>query len=121
MAVGARQAAKTDPVFVESQNERLRKFAFGKAVKELRKKDPKAWRSRAFRRRDMQKKLKGVFMKISEQQNCTFEPQAGNLDPRWGYVKNITKEAHLVAETVPGEFFERMGDNFCKSNPDLYK
>ena len=66
----------------------------------MTKKDPTAWRSRAWRRKDMSKKLKLVFMQFSEIENCKFEPQCGSL------ASNNEKEA------VAGEYFDKFGPNF---------
>ena len=60
-------------------------------------------------------------MQYSEVENCTFEPEAGSLHPNWRNIAKISKEQRFRADTVPGEYFNRMGDNFCKSNPALYK
>lgn len=60
-------------------------------------------------------------MMVSEQENCTFEPEAGALNRNWKTVMNFSKEPRLKQDSIPGEFFERMGENFCKSNPAIYK
>jgi hypothetical protein len=39
-----------------------------------------------FKREDYKKKLKNIFMKLSELENCTFEPNAGALNRNW---KNV--------------------------------
>jgi hypothetical protein len=61
-------------------------------------------------------------MKMDEIENCTFEPNVGSLNPVKPS-KNVTKNApeRLFAETKPGEFFESLGVNFCKSNPKIFK
>ncbi len=56
-------------------------------------------------------------MKVSELENCTFEPNAGALNINWKHVVQHTKEPRLKQESIPGEFFDRMGENFCRSNP----
>ena len=60
-------------------------------------------------------------MKVSEYENCTFEPEVGALNRHWAKAIALSKEPRLKQESVPGEFFERMGENFCKSNPAIYK
>ena len=60
-------------------------------------------------------------MKVSEQENCTFEPEVGALNRHWAKAISQSKEPRLKQESIPGEFFERMGENFCKSNPAIYK
>jgi hypothetical protein len=87
----------------------------------LKRNDPKCWRTRVFKREDYKKKLKNIFMKVSELENCTFEPNAGALNVNWKHVVQNTKEPRLKQESIPGEFFDRMGENFCKSNPQIYK
>lgn len=66
----------------------------------MAKKDPAAWRSRAWRRKDMHKKLRLVFMQFSEIENCKFEPECGSL------ASDKEKEA------AAGEYFEKFGPNF---------
>ena len=83
--------------------------------------DPKTWRTRVFRRQDYKMKIKNIFMKISEIENCTFEPETGALNRNWKHIINTTKEPRLKQESIPGEYFNRMGENFCKSDPQIYK
>lgn len=52
-------------------------------------------------------------MMQSEIDNCTFEPNSGCLDP--------VNYLRAPPEANAGEFFGNIGDNFCKSNPDLFK
>jgi hypothetical protein len=49
----------------------------------LRSRDPGCWRSRVFKREEYKKNLKNIFMKVSELENCTFEPNAGALNKNW--------------------------------------
>ena len=72
-------------------------------------------------RNDMTKRLKKVFMQFQEIENCKFEPATGALSKHWAKFARNTKEPRFKQETVPGDFFDRMGENFCKSNPALYK
>ena len=74
MAVGARETKIEDKLAIKSQNTRLNAAKIGAHIKQMTKKDPTAWRSRAWRRKDMSKKLKLVFMQFSEIENCKFEP-----------------------------------------------
>ena len=48
MAVGARESTLVDAIGSHTNNSKLKKFAFGQILKALKKKDPKAWRSRVF-------------------------------------------------------------------------
>lgn len=48
-------------------------------------------------------------MKFEEAENCKFEPTVGSL------------AGNKEKPPVPGDFFERMGTNFQRSNPKLYK
>jgi hypothetical protein len=79
MAVGARETKLEDKLSIKSQNTRLNAVKIGARIKEMKNKDPTAWRSRAWRRTDMTKKVKLVFMQFSEIENCKFEPQCGSL------------------------------------------
>lgn len=83
--------------------------------------DPGAWRSRVFRRKDQEQRLKNVFMTFEEIENCTFEPEAGCLNRHWAKATRIINDARMKQAAVPGEFFERLGDNFCKAEPAIYK
>lgn len=112
MAVGAKDGIDS------TKNAKLKPFKVGSHLRKF-KKAPPAWRSRAFKRKDSKEiaeRLKNVFMMQSEIENCTFEPNSGSLDPR-----NYNHPAYKDGEANPGQYFEKMGDNFCKSNPDLYK
>lgn len=82
---------------------------------------PGAWRSRVFRRNDQLKKLKNVFMTFEEIENCTFEPEAGCLNKHWQKATRLINDERLRKEAVPGEYFDRLGDNFCKAEPAIYK
>ena len=61
-------------------------------------------------------------MKPEEAANCTFEPNAGSLNPHW---ERACRQYRFPEETrkgaEPGQFFEKLGANFCNSNPNLYK
>ena len=60
-------------------------------------------------------------MTFEEIQNCTFEPEAGCLNRNWKKATRIINDERLKKEAVPGEFFDRLGDNFCKAEPAIYK
>jgi len=51
-------------------------------------------------------------MTFAEIENCKFEPETGTL-----------KEDPLneTESLVPGDYFERMGTNFQRANPNLFK
>ena len=110
MAVGAREAKLQDPVGgVKSMNTRLNATKIGAHIRAMKNKQPNAWRSRAWRRNDMKKKLRNVFMQFSELENCKFEPECGSL------ANDKEKEAQA------GEYFEKFGNNFQAKNPELFK
>mmetsp|Transcript_33677 Transcript_33677/g.52022 ORF Transcript_33677/g.52022 Transcript_33677/m.52022 type:complete len:124 (-) Transcript_33677:2378-2749(-) len=90
----------------------MKDFTVGAMVKQLKKKDPNSWRSRAWRRRDQKKRLNNIFMKFSELENCKFEPETGTLKEN---------PSNPDEAPVPGDYFKRMGTNFQNSNPGLYK
>jgi hypothetical protein len=55
-------------------------------------------------------------MTFEEIENCTFEPNCGTQNP-------LNKEGYDIdpgRENEPS-FFDKMGDNFIKSNPKIYK
>ena len=108
MTVGAKDGIDS------TKNVKLKQFKVGCHLKKY-KRQPPAWRSRAFKRKDpaIAKRLKNVFMMQSEIENCTFEPNTGCLDPM-----NYKKAGE---EAQPGKFFENIGENFCFSNPSLFK
>ena len=81
----------------------------------MKKGDPKAWRSRVFKREDMKKKLRGIFMQFGEVDNCTFEPEISEPPP---YARAAAEDAD---RGMPGAFVKRMGTDFSKSDPSIYK
>lgn len=115
---GARESTKHEPLVTASKNTRLRQFALGKLSSKFNL-QPDAARSRAFRRPDMQKRLRSVFMQFSEIENCTFEPEAGSLNP--ASLKYDKKRGLAEKEFVAGEFFTKMGPDLINSNPGIYK
>ena len=58
-------------------------------------------------------------MQFSEIENCTFEPEAGSLNP--ASLKYDKKRGIAEKEYVAGEFFAKMGTDLIKSNPTIYK
>ena len=63
-----------------------------------------------------------IFMKPEEAENCTFEPNAGSLHPDWDRAcRQYRFGAEFSKGGEPGQFFEKLGPNFCSSNPNLYK
>lgn len=93
----------------------------------LRKKaqrEPKSFRSRVWRRRDFQNALKKVFMVSSDSQNCTFEPEAGSLNKNIEQViranPNLNRDG-FFEEPEADAFFTKLGKNFEKSHPEVYK
>ena len=115
---GARESTKYEPIVAGSMNTRLRQFTLGKLSSKFHL-QPDAARSRAFRRPDMQKRLQSVFMQLSEVENCTFEPCAGNLNPH--SIKYDKKRGIAEKEFVAGEFFTKMGTDLVNSDPGIYK
>jgi hypothetical protein len=53
-------------------------------------------------------------MKMDEVKNCTFEPDTGTMNP-------IKSKYSQAEQAKPGEFFDKMGINFCDSDPKIYK
>lgn len=118
---GGRESTKHEPLVTASKNTRLRQFALGKLSSKFQL-PPDAARSRAFRRPDMQKRLRGVFMQFSEIENCTFEPSAGSLNPHSiKYEQKTQKRGVAEKESAAGEFFTKMGTDLINSNPSIYK
>jgi hypothetical protein len=87
-------------------------------------KEPDTFRSRVWRRKDLQDKLDKVLMLNSEKENCFFEPEAGSMsltiDLALKANPSLRKDGFL-AEPDPKAFVEKMGDNLQKSNPEVYK
>lgn len=115
MAVGAREPKINDPVDLKSLNTRLQPFKLKMGKGAHLKFEPKAYRSRAWRRNDKKAAMKAIFMQQSEIENCTFEPKVQTLLKDNG--PNIRPEAPI------GDFFsnDRLGKNLIKANPKLYK
>ena len=110
---GARQPTKQDNLVVKSQNQRLNTFKIGKLSKAL-KLDPSSFRTRVWKRSDMNNRLQNIFMQFEEIENCRFEPNAGTMNP---HAKKEIQETDIV----PGEYFKAMGVNFSTSYPKIYK
>lgn len=60
-------------------------------------------------------------MTFSELENCTFEPEAGCLNRHWQKAMASNNDERMRIEAVPGEFFGRLGENFSKAEPAIYK
>lgn len=60
-------------------------------------------------------------MTFEEIENCTFEPEAGCLNRNWRKATTTINDDRLRKEAVPGEYFDRLGENFCKAEPAIYK
>jgi hypothetical protein len=60
----------------------------------------------------------------TEQENCTFEPEAGSLNPHLELalkvMPNLKKEGY-TDEPDPEKYFKNLGTNFAKSHPEVYK
>jgi hypothetical protein len=87
-------------------------------------KEPKTFRSRVWRRRDFYSALDKVLMLNSEKENCVFEPEAGSMsrtiDLALKANPNLKKDG-LLDEPDPEEFVKKLGNNFEKSHPEVYK
>lgn len=86
---------------------------------------PLTYRSRVWRRRDFKKKLEEVYMLQSETENCTFEPEAGSLSKTnhltLKVLPNLARDGVLTSEPDPEAYFKKLGKNFEKSHPEVYK
>jgi hypothetical protein len=58
-------------------------------------------------------------MQFSEIENCTFEPEAGSLNPH--SLKYDKNRGIAEGEFVAGEFFTKMGTNLINSDARIYK
>jgi hypothetical protein len=87
-------------------------------------KEPKSFRSRVWRRLDFASALDNVLMLNSEKENCVFEPEAGSMSLTIGWALHANKnfkEEDLIVEADSEEFVKKLGVNFEKSNPEVYK
>lgn len=77
-----------------------------------------------WRRHDFESALDKVLMLNSEKENCVFEPEAGSMsrtiDFAVKYNPNLRKEG-LLDEADPEAFVKKLGQNFEKSHPEVYK
>ena len=84
------------------------------AVKQIMK-DPASYRSRVWRRNDFRSALNKVFMLRSENENCTFEPEAGALSKTIELTlkanPNIKRDA-VTDEGDPENYVKKLGENF---------
>jgi len=60
----------------------------------------------------------------SEKENCTFEPEAGSMSKTIDLAlranQNIRKDAYLE-EADPEAYIQKLGKNFEKYHPEVYK
>ena len=79
-------------------------------------------RSRIFYREDFKKQMPKIFMSNDDQINCRFEPMTGSLNPHFWNKSNGPIPEH-VKDTADTEkaFCDKMGINFIKSAPEIYK
>ena len=60
----------------------------------------------------------------SDQENCTFEPEAGSMSRTiavaLGANPNLKKDG-LLDDADPEQFVKKLGSNFEKSHPEVYK
>ena len=87
-------------------------------------KEPNSFRSRVWRRHDFKEALDKVLMLNSEKENCHFEPEAGSMsrtiDLALKANPNLRKDGFL-SEPDPMAFVQKLGSNFDKSHPEVYK
>jgi hypothetical protein len=121
MLAPSRVPGLSDSIAQKSYNTKLSATNLRQIAKQMGRADPGAWRSRVFRRKDQEKRLKNVFMTFEEIENCTFEPEAGCLNRNWAKATRMINDERMRKPAVPGEFFARLGDNFCKAEPAIYK
>jgi hypothetical protein len=96
------------------QHTRLRKYF----------KEPLTFRSRVWRRNDFKEALEKVLMTNSEIENCTFEPEAGSMSKTIGLAlranPGLRKEG-LLDEPDPENYVKKLGKDFAKAHPEVYK
>ncbi len=87
-------------------------------------KEPNSFRSRVWRRNDFKDALDKVLMLNSEKENCLFEPEAGSMsrtiDLALKANPGLRKDGFL-SEPDPMAFVQKLGSNFDKSHPEVYK
>jgi len=85
------------------------------AMVKLIMKEPASYRSRVWRRKDFRSALNKVFMLRSENENCTFEPEAGALSKTIELTlkanPNIKRDT-VADEGDPENYIKKLGDNF---------
>ena len=62
------------------------------------------------RKKPLESVVKNIFMKMEEVENCRFEPK---ITKNRKYMNQDDQEGK--------DYYEKMGENFCISNPELYK
>jgi hypothetical protein len=92
-----------------------RKVVLKSTMLQKLKREPLGFRSRVWRRQDYRNKLKTVLMLRTEQENCTFEPEAGSMNPHLQLalkvMPNLKKEGY-TDEPDPDKYFKNLGTNF---------
>lgn len=87
-------------------------------------KEPPTFRSRVWRRNDFKKALQNVLMTNEENENCTFEPEAGSMSKTIDLAlranPNLRKDG-LLDEPDPEAYVKKLGQNFEKSHPEVFK
>jgi hypothetical protein len=73
-----------------------------------------------FYRQDLKKKLNDIFMTRDEQINCTFEPATASLK---AHSKTMNAEIKKIihAEADHTSYITKLGRNFDKSHPEVFK
>lgn len=65
-----------------------------------------------------------MFLLDSELDNCTFEPEAGTMSKN---INDMLKanpnlgNSEVIKDPEPDAFFIKLGKNFEKSHPEVYK
>jgi len=97
------------------------------AVRDLHRRPivmPNSVRRVIWHRQEKKKLLANVFMTNSETMNCTFEPLTGSLNPHNKFARKRMDAAaydNLVKEPTADQFVEKLGDNFKKLHPEVFK
>jgi hypothetical protein len=60
--------------------------------------------------------MQAVFMTQDDQQNCTFEPKVGSMNP-----SRLVKGGAVPAEATVEEMVEGHGPNFDKRHPEIWR
>jgi hypothetical protein len=92
-------------------------------VKKIAREEPSTYRQRVFFRNDIKKRLANIFMCHSDQVNCTFEPNAASLKPKVKYNGKTVMEVEKINAAVVdhNSYSEKMGPDFIKAHPEVFK